>query len=93
MAARISRKRIVACLRLNGQKQSAFSTRLFEMVTMDNTAIRARCAFEPFVWEHSHEGGACRTCEELVGHLSCSDMKMLYKELLAQAKSSSFRFT
>eukprot|EP00965_Chrysotila_dentata_P013594 450488-Pleurochrysis_carterae.AAC.1 len=40
---------------------------------MENTAIRARRAFEPFE-NYGHERGARRTCEELVGHLSYSEI-------------------
>eukprot|EP00965_Chrysotila_dentata_P042976 1426991-Pleurochrysis_carterae.AAC.1 len=41
---------------------------------MENTAIRARRAFEPF-GNHGHEQGARGTCEELVGHLSYGDIE------------------
>eukprot|EP00965_Chrysotila_dentata_P053921 1789246-Pleurochrysis_carterae.AAC.1 len=75
MAARISRKRTVACLRLNGQKRSAFQqgsskwrqwkTRPFELVVHSSHLFG----------KYNHERGACRTCEELAGHLNCSDIE------------------
>eukprot|EP00965_Chrysotila_dentata_P241982 6204619-Pleurochrysis_carterae.AAC.1 len=73
---------------------------------MENTAIQARRAFEPF-GNHGHEREARRTCEELVGHLSYSDIENVVQgaphaneELLVQiyltrssrcAKRNSFR--